>query len=426
MRNAEGPSRVLGGLALLVVLACSSSAAPRADAGADSHHTPNGGPAAGNNLTATSATATDLEAPTVAATSFAGSHQTTDDLCAPDLDMDFPEGESAARSDIARSDVAGSKTRAPADDEDFGATWFDARGPEDQLGDQLCDDRWTPPPFRGEQRPGVAVDTHVHPGSPPRQTARITNTGDTILVGLVVGIDVGSCVRGIGLLEPGSATTVSCSGPPPENGRAAAEVIGRSPLGTAVSAKDEAAFAPPPAPPPPRPEVELVVGGPRPVDGNRPAEVPVRLTNPSPVALHHIDITGFPEDCARSFDRLAPGQSVAYDCQARPGSTVDLTVSARAADGLLPDGAVVTASAHALVPPAPPPSTGHGAPPPKRPEPAPAPPPEPVAPPQPTSTESEEGPLASPARTAGFISVAAVLVMLVSVGSLSTATRPGK
>lgn len=437
MRNPEGRSRVLGGLALLVVLACSSSATPRADARADSEHTADGGPAAGNKLTATSTTATDAEAPTVAATNFAGSHRATDNLCEPDLDMDPHERNSAARPEIAGSGMArsgmagsgmaGSEVRAPADDEDLGAAWSDARGPEDQFGDQLCDDRWTPPPFRGEQRLGVAVDTQVHPGSPSRQTARVTNTGNTLLVGLVVGLDVGSCVRGIGLLEPGSATTVSCSGPAPETGRAAAEVLGRSPLGTSVSAKEEAAFAPPPAPPPPpHPEVKLVIGRPRPVDGNRPAEVPVRLTNPSPVGLHHIDITGFPEECARSFDRIGPGQSVAYDCHALPGSTVDLTVSARTADGFLPEGTVVTASAHAPVPAAPPPSTGNAPPPLERPEPAPAPPPEPVSPPQPTSTESEEGPLASPARTAGFISVAAVLVMLVSVGALSTATRPGK
>lgn len=410
MRNVVRSPRVLGGLALLLAFACSSSAVPRAEAEAQLRPEHEGDPDGGTYL--------------------AGAQLTSKELCAPEVESTSHEENFAQLGRIDRSSGGGGRGANPfPDDQPPDSQPRDSQHWDHEPAGQLCHDQWIPPPFQDEQ-PAVDVDTDVVPGAALKQTARVTNTGNTLLVGIVAGIDVGSCVHGIGPLEPGDSTAVFCSGTPPENGRAAAEVLGRSPLGSVVSAEDEVGIAPPPAPPPPplppHPEVELALGAPAPGNGTRSSAVPVRITNPSAVALRQVDITGFPPGCGRSFDRIDAGRSVGYDCPALPGDTVDLTVSARAEGGFLPEGAVVTAGTRALVPPAPPPPSGSTPPPPEGPQPAPAPPPEPPAPPRKDPSESAQGPLSSPAQTAGVISVAAVLVMMVSVGALSSATRSGK
>lgn len=384
MRNARSGQLLVGGVAFLVVLTGFPSAAPHAQ-------TPDaerGGQPYPDN-------AKTRDGIRDGTSHFTGNSFISDELCSPDFDLFSGEANSAPQS-----------------------------GHESGADRQLCDGDWTPPPFQDEQ-PAIAVQTRVRPGSPLQQTADITNTGNTPLFGIVTAIDIGSCTRGIGLLEPGRTTTASCTGRAPDDGRATAQAFGTSPLGTTVSDQDAVEVAPAP---PPHPEVALDIGTPGPVGGNGSTEVPVRITNPSPVALHHVDVTGVPRECGRSFDRIDAGRSVTYDCLARPGDAVDLTVAARAEGGFLPEGAVVTAGSHVVIPPPPPPSPG-GAPVP----PAPASPPEqPVPPPAPEppertdASESQQGPRSSPAQTAAVISVVAMLVMTVSVGALSSATRPGK
>lgn len=280
MRNDEGNLRAIGGLALFVALTCSAFAPLRAEAEAGAHPRPGGDP----------------EPPST--------------HCLTPPDFEAPPGitDSAGAADLGR---------------------------------EHCDDHSIPHLFWDAEHPEVAVETHVEPGSPLTQTAQITNTGNALLVGSVAELDVGSCTRGIGLLEPGRTTTVSCSGRLPETGRAMAEVFGTSVLGFPVSAQDDVEIAlAPPAPPP-------------------------------------------------STEDVAPPP---------PPSTEDVA-------------------------PAPPDLPEH-------PAPAQAEPVHPEPPTQnrdpPKSPDRAERPSESPARTAGFISVAAVLVMLVSVGALSTATRPGK
>ena len=296
----------------------------------------------------------------------------------------------------------------------------------------------TPHLLPGNRHADVTVDAHVepqhaNPGSPVTQRARITNTGNVVLVGLVAELDLDSCIRGIGLLKPGESITASCHGKAPNDGHVSAFVFGRSFSGFPVAAEDDSTITPPP--PTPHPRLDLQAATPWPPDRSGQSDVLVHVTNPSEVALRHVDTTGSPRGCVRSVDRMAPGQSLMYRCRAQPRSTVDLTASARAEGGFLPEGAVVTAKAHARTPPTPPsPHPPAPAPPTPAPPPAAVPPPpkspalprpEPVMPLPPDEPE-REGPLASPAQTAGAISITAVLVMTVSVGALSAAARPGK
>lgn len=286
-----------------------------------------------------------------------------------------------------------------------------------------------PPPGEHEigwpiEHPSLSLRTGVEPatarpGDPITQTAVVGNTGDSTLAGVVVTLDSGPCHEVLGHLRPGSTRTVSCSGTTPAHGRVSARAVGMSHGGLPVVERATAEIAePPPAPEPRVPERPSVALEILPA---RAGSVPVRVRNTSTAPLLGVEVTGEPPACRRALGTLEPGRSVTYTCRARPGETVSLAVSARSLAG-----EVAAADALLVLPALPP------APPPAEPSPAaerPPPAARPV-PPLPDETRVEltdsGGPRESPAQTAGFIAVLGVLVMMVSVGGLSSATRAGR
>ncbi|MEU6129031.1 hypothetical protein ABZ805_07650 [Saccharopolyspora sp. NPDC047091] len=259
----------------------------------------------------------------------------------------------------------------------------------------------------------------AHPGDPLTQTAVVTNTGDAALFGTVVSLGAGPCHDVVGGLHPGDARTVTCDGTAPADGEVTARAVGMTYTGFATTARATAQVDRPA--PPAEPSVSLEI---LPV---RDGAVPVRVRNTSTVPLLDVAVTGEPPACHRSLGTLEPGAETTYTCPARPGDVVRLAVSARSLAGQ-----VTAADATLVLPPAPPPAPAPPVPPPAEPAPAvPAPPPAARPAPPPLEPAVEEladsaGPRESPAQTAGFIAVLGVLVMMVSVGALSSATRPSK
>lgn len=247
----------------------------------------------------------------------------------------------------------------------------------------------------------------ARPGERIVQTANVTNTGDAALFGAVVTLDSGPCREVLGLLEPSRTKSVSCTGTAPADGRVTARVLGMTHIGT-VAAADTAAQVAEPAERPSvsaeRPSISAEILA------AQQDSVSVRVRNTSSVPLLDVVVTGEPAACRRALGTLEPGRSVTYTCTARPGEKVRLAVSARS-----PTGEV--AAAHTRTTLAPPPIATQA------PTAQPAPPvPEPAR----TKLADSGGPLESPAQTAGFIAILGVLVMMVSVGALSSATRAGK
>jgi hypothetical protein len=124
-------------------------------------------------------------------------------------------------------------------------------------------------------------------------------------------------------------------------------------------------------------------------------------------------VTGEPAACERSLPDLAPGAATVHTCRVvvtRP-VTLALAVSGIPALPGLPSTATITVRHASTVAPAPanrlPDSTSA-----------------PVAPPAPAPRHevADDGPLRSPA-TPALIAVLGVLVMTVSLGGLSSATR---
>ncbi|MCX2729652.1 hypothetical protein OOZ19_05340, partial [Saccharopolyspora sp. NFXS83] len=274
------------------------------------------------------------------------------------------------------------------------------------------------------EHPSLSLRTGIEPaaarpGDPITQTAVVGNTGDTMLAGVVVTLDSGPCHEVLGHLRPGSTRTASCSGTAPAHGRVSARAVGISHGGLPVVERATAEIAePPPAPDPPAPERPSVALEILPA---RAGSVPVRVRNTSTVPLLGVEVTGEPPACRRALGTLEPGRSVTYTCEARPGETVSLAVSARSLAGEVADAdaLLVVPALPAAPPPAEPP------PPAERSSPAARPIPPPL---DETRVELADsgGPRESPARTAGFIAVLGVLVMMVSVGALSSATRVGR
>ncbi|MGW0891205.1 hypothetical protein [Saccharopolyspora sp. NPDC002578] len=267
--------------------------------------------------------------------------------------------------------------------------------------------------LRTEVAPAVA-----RPGDPITQTAVVGNTGDTTLAGVVVTLDSGPCHEVLGHLRPGATETASCSGTAPAHGRVSARAVGMSHGGLPVVERATAEIAEsPPEPEPPAPKRPSVALEILPA---RAGSVPVRVRNTSTVPLLGVEVTGEPPACRRTLGTLEPGRSVTYTCRAAPGETVRLAVSARSLAG------EVTAADALVVPPLPPaPPAAEPSPPAERPPPAARPVPPPL---DETRVELADsgGPRESPAQTAGFIAVLGVLVMMVSVGALSSATRAGR
>lgn len=258
----------------------------------------------------------------------------------------------------------------------------------------------------------AATPAEGSPGEPLNQTAVITNTGDVRLYDVVADLDSGPCHISIGRLDPGEQRTVSCPGTTPARGEVAAEARGRGFGGWPVSAK---AIGQVQLRPPPKAAVALEIGWIEDIPGTDAAEVPVTVRNSSSlVPLVEVVVTGRPDSCRREIERLDPGETFSYRCRVNRGESVDLAVVGRSLiGGVVGDsGQLVRATAHAVVPVAPP-----GA--------APAPPLDES--PTPRYERTEPSFLReSPAKAAGFIAVLGVLVMMVSVGALSSATRAGK
>ncbi|MFR9728448.1 hypothetical protein ACL03H_04400 [Saccharopolyspora sp. MS10] len=275
------------------------------------------------------------------------------------------------------------------------------------------------------QHPRLSLSTSVRPGAarlgePVTQTAVLRNTGDVALAGTVVTLDIGPCHQVLGRLRPGEARTASCSGSAPHDGSLGARAVGMTDLGVAAlaraSAQIERIEPPPPPPTPEKPSVSLEILPPR------AGAVPVRVRNTSAVELLDVRVSGEPPSCGRDLGALAPGRSTTYECRAAPGQTVRLSVSARSLEG------EAAAADALLVVPLPEPAPAVPPPPQEPPTAREAPVPPPAPRPEPAVTELADagGPRESPAGTAGFIAILGVLVMMVSVGALSTSTRPGR
>ncbi|RKT89231.1 hypothetical protein SAMN05421805_1355 [Saccharopolyspora antimicrobica] len=248
----------------------------------------------------------------------------------------------------------------------------------------------------------------AHPGDRITQHAVITNTGGVALTRIEAELGNGPCRREVDRLEPGRSAEVSCEGPVPEDGGLTARVSGTTPDGSRVTA--EAAG---------RVEIlqqaqiELSIGDIALTEGADAALVPVTVRNPSTVPLVDVVVSGQPAACGREIGELAPGQSITYTCRVGAGERVDLTVTATAVSGgAVADSAqLLRATARAVAPVAP---TLPGV---DTPE---------VPPPGVPELAESSGVREAPARAAGIIAVLGVLVMTVSVGALSSATRIGR
>jgi hypothetical protein len=145
----------------------------------------------------------------------------------------------------------------------------------------------------------------------------------------------------------------------------------------------------------------------------------VRVRNTSDVSLTNVTVSGEPAACHRSVPALAPGEAIVYTCRVVVDGPMRVALVASGLPTLpgRPTTVAFTVRRTAVVDLAP--RTE-----PVRPEPAQNPV---VAPPPPTPPEprraSDSGPLRSPV-TPAIIAVLGVLVMTVSVGGLSAATRP--
>ncbi|WP_344680889.1 hypothetical protein [Saccharopolyspora taberi] len=142
-----------------------------------------------------------------------------------------------------------------------------------------------------------------------------------------------------------------------------------------------------------------------------PATVRVRVRNTSPVPLEQVAVGGSPAACVRPVGRLEPDQSTVYTCRVGRGAVVTLSATGLpVVDGVV---AAFTSSARnsavlTLAQPVAPAQADRV---------PPAPPPERL---------DSGGPLENPERTAGFIGILGALVMMVSVGALSSASRASK
>ncbi|PKW18398.1 hypothetical protein A8926_6478 [Saccharopolyspora spinosa] len=270
-------------------------------------------------------------------------------------------------------------------------------------------------------KPAIDIRTEAapaegRPGDRLSQTAVITNTGDMPLVGVTADLDSGPCRISIGRLDPGKQKVVSCPGKTPVDGQVAAEARGWSLGGWPVHA---AATGRVQLLPQPQAAVSLDIGQIEHIPGTDAAEVPVTVQNKSSsVPLVDVVVTGRPVSCRREIARLEPGEIFSYRCRASAGESVDLTVVGRPLiGGVVAESAqLVQATTHAVVPGAPP-DTPPGV--------APASPLD--APPAPRYEQTEPSAMReSPEKAAGFIAILGVLVMMVSVGALSSATRAGK
>ncbi|WP_157357742.1 hypothetical protein [Amycolatopsis nigrescens] len=274
----------------------------------------------------------------------------------------------------------------------------------------------------------------------------LRNSGDSPLTGVSLAAEGPvTCAEAPAELSVGQAETVRCT---VKAGEAGSELNfagrARDELGAEVGSEARARFEVV------RPGLALEVTGPdAPAPPGSQATVTVRLRNTSSVPLADLKVTGSPASCAREFPRLEPGDSLVYSCRvlAEEGATVSLSASAVPALGGAPLDTGFAVSAQSalrlavqpppqLPPQLPPPPDPPAAQPPSAPDPV-SPPravapviplPQPVAPPEPPEEPEKdaEGPLESPAQTAGFIAVLGVVVMMVSVGALSSATRGSK
>ncbi|MEU5849147.1 hypothetical protein [Saccharopolyspora shandongensis] len=257
-----------------------------------------------------------------------------------------------------------------------------------------------------------AEPSAARPSDRITQRAVITNTGDIPLTRIEAELGAGPCRRDVDRLEPGRSAEVSCEGAAPEDGGLTARVRGMTSDGTQVTAEaagqvqilQQA-------------QIALSIGNIVLTPDTDAALVPVTVHNPSSVLLVDVKVTGQPAACQREIGELALGQSITYTCRVGPGERVDLTVTGTGVfGGAVADSArIVRVTAYAVAPTAPPPP---GA--------APFPDVPPAgAPPAPELAESASV-RESPARAAGIIAVLGVLVMTVSVGALSSATRVGR
>ncbi|QUH04213.1 hypothetical protein HUO13_28530 [Saccharopolyspora erythraea] len=280
-----------------------------------------------------------------------------------------------------------------------------------------CSVGWTLHVVWTNEKPAIDIRTEATsaegaPGDRLTQTAVITNSGDVPLAGVVADLDSGPCRMPIGQLDPGQQRVVSCPGTPPVHGQVAAATHGWSPSGRPVHAEATGRFQ---LHPPPQAAVSLDIGHIEPIPGTDAAEVPVTARNTSSsVTLVDVAVTGQPASCRREIERLEPGEAFSYLCRVKTGTSVDLTVVARpVTGGVAADSAdLVRATAHAMVPATP----------------SVTPPASPIDEP-PAPRYEQAGPSAlreSPEKAAGFIAILGVLVMMVSVGALSSATRVGK
>ncbi|GAA4867788.1 hypothetical protein [Saccharopolyspora cebuensis] len=296
-----------------------------------------------------------------------------------------------------------------ADGETLSLTGFAASA------DQECWAEWALIVVWSRENPAIAVDSTVapavaRPGQRVRQSAVVGNTGDVALRDVTATF--AGCRRELALLQPGDRAEVRCELPAPASGELPVEVSGTSPAGEVVTARTSGAVRAPA--PEPAPSLQIHVDGtPHPT---RPVTAVVRVSNTSAVPVHDVAVTGSPASCAHRIGELAPGRTSVHRCRVGPGESIDLVVSGRSAHG-------VVATAELVVAPEGEPGTAVAAPPSRPPAPPPPPPEAPVR-----AAELTEVGLVreSPARAAGFIAVLGVLVMMVSVGALSAATRVGR
>jgi hypothetical protein len=309
----------------------------------------------------------------------------------------------------------------------------------------------------------VAVPSLAVPGELVRYPLVVTNTGDVPLAALTVAaIGATWCDRRLpGPLAPAATTAVECTAPAGRGDRSAGfRVTGRDTFGDQADATAAA-------------HVGVVVPG-MGLELSGPAErapaghevsITVRLTDTASLPLSHVLVTGTPVGCDHEVPWLPARATVTYTCPATIGTRTLVSLAATAVPAI--DGAAIPGvepvranSTLVLLPAptrapgpttrAPRPTTPAPAPPthrakprpvlPVRPAPASSLPVVPAVPPSapPTSrasatapagtprarvTERATGPLANPARAALVIGVLAALVMTVSVGALSAATR---
>lgn len=171
------------------------------------------------------------------------------------------------------------------------------------------------------------------PGQAVKFTTTVTNTGDTPLH----KFSANSCGPVQGQLDPGAATTLTCTAPAgDESGTLTATVAAADKIGGRVEASAsvqvKVIY--------PRLTIDALWSKDRAEDGES-VTLTITVGNPSDMPIDDVKVEGEPAACRRTFPALQPRERLTYTCQAEAPVSSRLTVSGAGAGHTVSESAVV-------------------------------------------------------------------------------------